>query len=688
MPGDGPKNFPCLLCNKRTKPYERRKITKAENRFLQKNFLITVCDKHGTLCSKCRHKYYASEKQKVHEVPKSNGESDDYCPIPKCRKPNAVSSPPSVSLSIPSTPKSHAQCFLCKRAGPKLMVVPSNARFNVFLNCEVIVPAGSRCCPNHLEDGDFKSDVLPRIKATSESFLSRTAITDLIKRLRATAQHNKNCRIDFDNSSNLTDNDYLTLTGISRDAFDELCESLKDVRNTPVRSTRTSLGIFLFKMKSGLSNKVLSTIFNISKSSLRRAIASVRQSLTASFVPQNLGLQHISREEVIERHTRPLAQTLFGETGNSQVILVLDGTYIYIHKSNNFHFQRRSFSFHKGRPLVKAMVVVTTTGYYVTAVGPYLADIKNNDANILTHMLKSNVEDIKHWVHENDIFVVDRGFRDAICFLEDLGIKAEIPSFMKQGSKQLSTEDANASRLITKVRWVVESANARIKRWKYLDKVLPTNQVPHIGDYIRIICAISNKFLPPLSSAHEDEVAMAAKMLHLSRQVNTLKERVERENLNSRKTTMWTNASSIQDFPQLSEEQLREITCGTYQLKLSRFYIQEHLEGNQDILVHREDPHLLKVKMQSRHVSSKSHVLWISYNAAEVTAWYCLCKTGARVVGVCAHVASILWYLGYARYIQDTDNVGIKNWSAYVKDAASLPETIDTSDSDDSIIEE
>ena len=207
-------------------------------------------------------------------------------------------------------------------------------------------------------------------------------------------------RIDFESSTNLSDSDYWNLTGVSKEAFSELCGSLKDVRNTPVRSTRTSLGIFLFKLKSGLSNNMFSTIFNISKSSLRRAITSVRQSLVASFVPQNLGLQHVSREEVIEKHTRPLAQTLFGSFHNSEAILVLDGTYIYIQKSNNFQFQRRSYSFHKGRPLVKVMVVVTTTGYFLTAVGPYLADGKNNDAAILTHMFKTNVQDIQNWVHE------------------------------------------------------------------------------------------------------------------------------------------------------------------------------------------------------------------------------------------------------------------------------------------------
>ncbi|GFW62796.1 uncharacterized protein TNCV_2625591 [Trichonephila clavipes] len=30
--------------------------------------------------------------------------------------------------------------------------------------------------------------------------------------------------------------------------------------------------------------------------------------------------------------------------------------------------------------------------------------------------------------------------------------------------------------------------------------------------------------------------------------------------------------------------------------------------------------------------------------------WYCQCKVGARVVGCCAHVASVLWYSGHWRH--------------------------------------
>ena len=98
---------------------------------------------------------------------------------------------------------------------------------------------------------------------------------------------------------------------------------------------------------------------------------------------------------------------------------------------------------------MKPMVIVSTTGYYVSVLVPYFADSKNNDASILNHIIQSNTEEIKEWVKPNEVFVVDRGFRDSLSLLEDMGIQAEIPAFMKCGEKQ--TEEANASRLVTKV---------------------------------------------------------------------------------------------------------------------------------------------------------------------------------------------------------------------------------------------
>jgi hypothetical protein len=139
-------------------------------------------------------------------------------------------------------------------------------------------------------------------------------------------------------------------------------------------------------------------------------------------------------------------------------------------------------------------------------------------------------------------------------------------------------------------------------------------------------------------------------MLHLSRQINTLRQRVEDENL-ERRFIIWKSPDNcLADFPHLDETELRNITCGVYQLKLSSSYMQEYLEGNSEIFVHQEDDHLIYVRLQSRHTSSRTYLLWIEYSPTEVTAWYCICRAGARVVGVCSHIASILWYLGYARH--------------------------------------
>ncbi|XP_052696026.1 uncharacterized protein LOC128174533 [Crassostrea angulata] len=506
MKTESKKIFPCILCKKRTRPNDRKKCeSTAIRRFLRKNFLGEA-NSNDILCNKCRHRYHGNQKtcqQKSSSLPVCQPLQPGMC------------SPPSISLPLQRTPSSHAYCLICKRPGPKLVVVSSAARFSAFLHHEIIIPPGSRCCPSHIDEGEFRPGVLTKIQTFESSFVNKSTVLELIQKIRNYALQTSTSRFSFELST-MSNSDYMALTGISKENFEDLHSFISsDIRNTQNRGTRMSLGIFLLKLRSGMSNQLLATIFGISKSSLCRAVKSVRTALMKSFVPHHLGLQHTTREEIIENHTRPLAQELFGDFTNKKAIAVLDGTYIYIQKSNNFQFQRKSYSLHKGRPLVKPMVVTSTDGYFLTVLGPYLA--RNNDATILNHMLHTNVEDLKGWFHEDDVFVVDRGFRDSVDMLEELGIRAEMPRLMSRGQKQMTTLDANASRLVTKIRWVVEAANARIKRWKYLAHVLPTNQVPFIGDYVRIVCALSNRYCKPLSTGSEDEdMALACKMRKLS----------------------------------------------------------------------------------------------------------------------------------------------------------------------------
>ena len=96
--------------------------------------------------------------------------------------------------------------------------------------------------------------------------------------------------------------------------------------------------------------------------------------------------------------------------------------------------------------------------------------------------------------------------------MEEFGIKAHMPYFIAKSQKQLSTEEANETRLVTKVRWVVESTNGRIKL-EALSSVMPNSQVPFIGGYIRIVCATCNAFKPPLLLNREGEEIMEKRIL-------------------------------------------------------------------------------------------------------------------------------------------------------------------------------
>lgn len=230
---------------------------------------------------------------------------------------------------------------------------------------------------------------------------------------------------------------------------------------------------------------------------------------------------------------------------------------------------------------------------------------------------------------------------------------------------------------------MVESANARIKRWKYLDRVLPTNQVPHIGDFVRIVCAIINKYSPPLcSQCTETQTQMALHMKTLAKEVNSLQAEVEAKDLDKRSRWRPMEEADFEGFPRLDEDQLRSLTCGVYQLRLSPYYAKEHIDDGSNLTIHLTDSGLMRVRIQSRHVSARQYTLWVRYNNTDILAWYCRCRAGARVVGMCAHIAAVIWFLGFAKNRYVGGNYGVHDWGQYLADASDLPENVDESDTD------
>ena len=152
------------------------------------------------------------------------------------------------------------------------------------------------------------------------------------------------------------------------------------------------------------------------------------------FVPKYLGFDHVGRQKVIDNHTRPLANILLGDNDPNKCIIILDGTYCYIQKSTNNLLQRRTYSLHKGKPLIKPMMIVSSTGYIMSVMGPFLGDERNNDAEITKNMIYNNKQGFTDWLHTGDLVIVDRGFRDCIPDLEKFGYKTKIPGFPQERS--------------------------------------------------------------------------------------------------------------------------------------------------------------------------------------------------------------------------------------------------------------
>ena len=86
------------------------------------------------------------------------------------------------------------------------------------------------------------------------------------------------------------------------------------------------------------------------------------------------------------------------------------------------------------------------------------------------------------WFQDGDIFIVDRGYRDAVQCLENGRYNVKMPPTIEQNQRQLPTEMANRARMITMQRWVVEARNGHEKSiYRFLDGIIPRAHVLHLS---------------------------------------------------------------------------------------------------------------------------------------------------------------------------------------------------------------
>ena len=122
-------------------------------------------------------------------------------------------------------------------------------------------------------------------------------------------------------------------------------------------------------------------------------------------------------------------------------------------------------------------------GMYLTQLdGPTLLG-NENDAKI-TKIIIQKLDDFKSWLHESDIFIVDRGFRDVLGLLKSSGYEPHMPSYLQSNESQHESFSANHDRRCTKIRRIVESYHGRVKQWRFFKDQLSSNY------FLRVICSL------------------------------------------------------------------------------------------------------------------------------------------------------------------------------------------------------
>ncbi|XP_057340564.1 uncharacterized protein LOC130677729 [Microplitis mediator] len=485
-----------------------------------------------------------------------------------------------VEIRMKRTISTHRYCCLCGNTSD-LIIIPQKARMQSFIKRRVFIPDGNRCCQNHLINKRFYDESLSLIRVYSNwTLISSVELSNMMENFSVECDSTLLNKME---DYRLSDEKLLVLTGLKWENVIELQNWLVSMRNTDARSVTQAIIVFLIKLRTGDSNKLISTILDINEEQLvSKYCEQVIQSFEKDILPLRFGLNAVSRADLIENHTSSVAKKLHNDL-NDKLILICDGTYARHEKSSNNEYQRKSYSGQKKVPLCKPFTICTTDGYIVDMLGPYYAN--QNDATIMRDII-DNPDGICHLLEPGDAFVVDRGFRDVKGYLEEKNYKVLMPA-LKGKQNQLTTAESNASRNVTKIRWAVEAVHGMLKqKYHLLDQRIDNKMLPRVGSFFKIALFLHNTYSKRLTSDSEFLDKVIETMQSQNNVVNTIAEDVQKNGWQRKKLPFQTISSeTLEDFPEMTENDLRIFFTGPYQLKQAVSYLAEMLDETGNLTI-------------------------------------------------------------------------------------------------------
>ena len=183
-----------------------------------------------------------------------------------------------ISIPFYRLSASHARCSVCDvdfSPNSSGSVFINDIRTRAFLEHDILISFGARCCTRHISAGYLNAAALQRIREkekkrylTVDEFMNIFIVVKNEFLLKASIIENLNNAppLNFDDLASLTSENYYVPTGLSRSDFDNLCSRIPSMalRNTQIRSARIAVACLLMKLRLGINHQVLATFFRLS----------------------------------------------------------------------------------------------------------------------------------------------------------------------------------------------------------------------------------------------------------------------------------------------------------------------------------------------------------------------------------------------------------------------------------------
>ena len=183
----------------------------------------------------------------------------------------------SIELPYYRLSRSNQSCSICKinfsQKHRNCEYISEKIRAECLIIHKIFIPDKSRCCTSHICDDSLPEKDIEKIKnsTTKHCSIKQHELIEIFSLMKIMLQNlqtkleniEKKPVLCFDADSTFNASNYYVLTGLTLEQFDNLCSKIPSgvIRNSDLRSSQSVIACLLVKLRLGLNNDVLATLF-------------------------------------------------------------------------------------------------------------------------------------------------------------------------------------------------------------------------------------------------------------------------------------------------------------------------------------------------------------------------------------------------------------------------------------------